>query len=190
MQKLFIIDTETTGLDPSIHSVWQLAGYYRNSQGNWFSLNLKCCPLRLELVTEEALTVCHTTKEELSSYMPAKDLYEQFRNFLVRETIDGDKITWIGYNSKFDIQFVEKLFKDFDPNDSIFKFFSRQTVDMYEFMKILKSMELINTPSLKLEEAYKMFGIGTETAHDALQDVMVTSMLYQWAEGIMRKGLT
>lgn len=189
MKKLLVIDTETTGLDPVRNSLWQLAGYYRNKDGQLYTLNLKCSPLDWENITDEALAVCHTSREELAKLPPAKALYDTFRNFLLQETADGEKIIWCGYNCRFDQGFVESFFKHFDPTDSIYRFFDRHHVDMLDYMRILRSMEVINAPSLRLETAYKMFGLGTETAHDALEDAKVTYMLYQWATDILAKGL-
>ena len=190
MKKIFVIDTETTGLDPNKNSLWQLAGYYRNAQGKLFTLDLKCNPLDWENITDEALRVCRTSKEELAKHPPAQQLYMTFRNFLLQEISDGEKITWCGYNSKFDLAFVESFFKYFDPSDSIYRFFDRgSTVDMLEYMRLLRSIGFINTPTLKLEEVYKMFGYGTETAHDALEDAKLTYLLYQWAENTIINGL-
>lgn len=189
MKKILFIDTETTGLDPVKNSLWQLAAYYRNAKGELFTLNLKCKPLDMENISDEALRVCHTTKEALAALPEAKELYTTFRDFLVQETRDGEKIIWAGYNYRFDQAFVEALFKHFDPRDYIRNFFDRHSVDMLDYMRLLRSMEIVNAPSLKLETAYKMFGIGTETAHDALEDAKVAYMIYQWATSTITKGL-
>lgn len=189
MKKLLIIDTETTGLDPTKNSLWQIGAYYRNKKGQVYTLNLKCNPLDWENITDEALTVCHTSKLLLSKLPPARDLYNTFRNFLIQETSDGEKLTWVGYNCRFDQAFVQAFFLHFDINDSIWNFFDRHYVDMLDYMRMLRSLEIVNTPSLKLETAYKMFGLGIDTVHDGCEDAKVTYMLYQWAEETIKKGL-
>jgi hypothetical protein len=60
---------------------------------------------------------------------------------------------------------------------------------MYEYMKLLKSSRLFESESLRLEVAYKLFGISEDTAHDACQDSYVTYLLYQWATDVSRKGM-
>lgn len=189
MKKLLVIDTETTGLDPKKNSLWQIGAYYRNKAGQIYTLNLKCNPLDWENITDEALTVCHTSKLALSKLPPAQDLYNTFRNFLIQETSDGEKLTWVGYNCEFDQAFIQSFFHHFDSNDSIWNFFDRHYVDMLDYMRMLWSLEIVNTPSLKLETAYKMFGLGIDTAHDGCEDAKVTYMLYQWMEETIKKGL-
>lgn len=189
MKKILFIDTETTGLNPIKNSLWQLAAYYRNSKGELLTLNLKCKPLDMENISDEALQVCHTTKEALAALPETKELYTTFRDFLIQETRDGEKIIWAGYNYRFDQAFVESLFKHFDRKDSIWNFFDRHSVDMLDYMRLLRSMEVVNAPSLKLETAYKMFGVGTEAIHDALEDAKVAYMIYQWATSTITKGL-
>ena len=189
MKKIFIIDTETTGLDPNKNSIWQIAGYYRNAQGQLFTIDLKCNPLDWTNITDEALKVCHTTKEELAKLPPAREIYNVFRSFLLKESSDGEKIIWGGYNCKFDQSFMQAFFKHFDSHDSIFHFFDKHAVDMLEYAKALKAIGILNADTLKLETIYKMFQQGTETAHDALEDARVTYMFYQWMENTIMKGL-
>ena len=185
---LFIIDTETTGLDPDKHCIWQIGCYYVDDQENVFSLNYKCRPYNMDTISPQIYEICSVTKEELESYPDPKEVYHQFRNFLLSK-MGTEKLTWCGYNCQFDLNMMDAFFKHFDPEDSIYKFFHHHCVDMYAYMKILKSMKVINAPSLKLETAYKMFGIAEDTAHDALQDVRVTYMLYKWAQNTILKGL-
>jgi DNA polymerase III alpha subunit (gram-positive type) len=190
MKKLLIIDTETTGLDPNVNHIWQIAAYYRNSKGEWSTINLKCCPCSLENVTNEALQVCRTSIEELTSFPDAKSVYNQFRNFLIQETSDGEKLVWVGYNCKFDMSFMESFFKYFDQQDSIYRFFSRHHVDMLDFSRLLYTAGVLDSPSLRLETIYKLFGQGTETAHDALEDARITTMYYNWIESHLQSTIT
>lgn len=190
MRKILCIDTETTGLDANKNSLWQIGAYYRNKNGQVFTIDLKCCPLDVVNITQEALNVCNKTKEELLSLPPANTVYESFRNFLVQETLDGEKITWCGYNCRFDQGFMESFFKTFDPQDSIWKFFDRHHVDMLEFMRMLRATEITKASSLKLGTVYEMFGINPDTAHDALEDARVTFMAYQWMESVLMKGIS
>lgn len=188
MRKIFVVDTETTGLEVGKHSIWQLAGYYRDELGNLSSVNFKCCPLHLENTTEEALKVSRMTKELLKILPPAKSMYYELVNFFLKIS-QGEKPLWIGYNCKFDIGMVDCFLKEFDGQDSVRKYFDPYHIDMYEYMKLLRSINFVNPENLKLEQVYRMFGVGTETCHDALQDAEVTYRLYTWAEQTLQKGL-
>ena len=189
MKKLLIIDTETTGLDPNVNHIWQIAAQYRNAKGEWSFINLKCCPYSLDNITEEALKVCRTSLDELKSLPDSKTVYNQFRNFLIQETSDGEKLVWVGYNCKFDMNFMEAFFKNFDQQDSIYRFFSRHHVDMLDFSRLLYTAGVLESPSLKLETIYRLFGYGTETAHDALEDAKVTALYYTWIESHLQSTI-
>lgn len=188
MKKLIFIDTETTGLDPVKNSLWQIGIVYRNESGQVYSLNFKCKPLNMENITDEALQVCNTSREELEKLPDPKEVKNQFIEFLLSCINGGEKLTWVGYNSRFDQGFIDVFLKHFDPQDSIWNYFYRHHVDMLEYVRLLKSMELFNPETLKLGSLYQMFGIDETTAHDAVQDSYVTYLTYQWAEDIIKKG--
>lgn len=183
MKKILVVDTETTGFDPNKNCLWQIGCYYRNEFGQLFSLNLKCKPYGDVDIEDEALKVAHMTRDELFSLPDPNEVYQQFRNFLISISA-GEKPIWVGYNSRFDLNFVEAFMKHFDPKESIWNYFDRHFVDMLETTKFMKAIGVFNPENLKLGRVYEMFGMDTDTAHDALQDTKVTYMLFQYAEQI------
>lgn len=189
MRPILVIDTETTGLDPEVNDIWQIAAYYRDANERVFTIDLKCRPDDMNSVHPQMLEVCHVTKEQLESFPPSQQVYQQFRNFLLGIQPFGSKLIWVGYNTQFDMTFMQKFFKVHDQGDSIYNFFDKRAIDLLPFLQMLRSIDIINPTNLKLETVYWMFGQGTETAHNALEDARVTYMFYLWIEDLLKKGL-
>ena len=188
MKKILVIDTETTGFDPTQHCLWQIGCYYRNESGILYSLDLKCKPYNIETITDAALEIAHITKEELMALPDPQEVFQYFRNFLISISC-GEKPIWVGYNAKFDINFVEAFIKHFDSQDSIWKYVDKHYVDMLEFTKMLNAIGKWSAENQKLGRIYELFRIDADTAHDALQDTKVTYMWFQYAEQILLKSL-
>jgi DNA polymerase III epsilon subunit-like protein len=109
-------------------------------------------PFSYENITDEALGKHGISVEQMKTFPEAKMVYEQIRGFLAANSQNGNKITLVGFNVKFDILMLEALFKHFDPQDSVFKFCSHKYIDVYEQIKMLKEIGYFpELKNLKLE---------------------------------------
>ena len=84
MKKVLWIDLETTGTNPAIHGIIQLAAIVEIDGEIVEEADLKMRPLMDKEITDEALEMQGVTKDDLSDY-PAQDLqYTAFEALLER----------------------------------------------------------------------------------------------------------
>lgn len=147
------IDIETSGLDPKIDSIVQLAYIYKEGGNIVKTGDLK-----------------------------GQDIYTKFTtdlNTLVDKYNKEDKMYFIAYNAGFDNEFVRNLF--LKNNDKFFGsyFYSPHICVMqlaaYKFMRKGKRPE-----SFKLSDVCKYFGIKVveDKLHDGMYDITLTKKLY------------
>lgn len=191
MTRLVFIDTETTGLDPVQHDLWQLSMIITDEAGNIIETeNIFAKPNSIENATEQALKVAQIKREALGNLPNRHDAYCKFIEALIRIcTESGGKAVWVGYNNKFDVQFIDKFCREFDFGFDLWDYFSYIPIDMLQVSMMLKTMGFINTDTLRLEWVFKGFGLGTDTAHDAVADANAVRVLYQWLRSVIGKGL-
>lgn len=191
MTRLVFIDTETTGLDPAQHDLWQLSMIITDEAGNIIETeNIFAKPNSIENATEQALKVAQIKRQALENLPNRRDAHRKFTEALIRICAEsGGKAVWVGYNNKFDIQFIDKFCKEFDFGFNLWDYFSFIPIDMLQVSMMLKTMGFINTDTLRLEWVFKGFGLGTDTAHDAVADANAVRVLYQWLRSVIWKGL-
>lgn len=185
--KLLFMDTETTGVDPSIHGLTQIAGIVDevdvkngilvpNEIGRF---NFKCKPFDKKQVSLKALEVQGTTLDELKTRLEPKSVYTDLISLFdsqVDQYDREDKFMLIGQNPKFDYDFVNQWFKD-NGNIYFYAYVDYHLIDISVFTttwKLLKRMDIVNT---KLETVAKYFDIALK-AHDAMNDIVATREIF------------
>ena len=98
---LLYLDTETTGLDVSTCSIWQLSGYIGDTaKGTIESFDYKLHPYRGEIITEEAVAKTGVTQEELDTYPPQSEAFTSFLS-LISKYVDledwNQRVIPVGY---------------------------------------------------------------------------------------------
>ena len=111
---LLYLDTETTGLDVSTCSIWQLSGYIGDTaKGTIESFDYKLHPYRGEIITEEAVAKTGVTQEELDTYPPQSEAFTSFLS-LISKYVDledwNQRVIPVGYNVSFDLDFLRAWF--------------------------------------------------------------------------------
>lgn len=181
--KLIYIDTETTGLTPSMHGLTELAFILVEDGEVRHKELMRINPLTYNKevdIEEEALKVTGKDIVEISNY---PESYAQFNRFI--SLLDGfvdkfdknDKLTVVGYNIGFDIGFIRAWFED---NGCRYygSYFSYKDIDVFALVKHLKLLGFIDTPSDKLEVVCEAFDVELD-AHQAMSDIEATRELYK-----------
>lgn len=112
--KICYIDTETTGLDAKRCGIIHLAAIMDIDGQEVDSFETRIRPANGLEISDEALAVSGTAREDLETF-PSEDLaLHTFRFWLgmhVDKFAKTDKAFFAGYNSPFDIEFVRALFE-------------------------------------------------------------------------------
>lgn len=185
--KVVWCDTETTGLKPEESGAFQIAMLYKfgaDKKKMWervFYLN----PIDEEkgiFYHDEAAKTHGISRETIESYdkpdtvLPkiATFLNEYGRGFDTKNKFE--KLTFAGYNCKFDWEHIDALFKrytDYKMSD----FFESRMIDVYAQVKRATDMGKINTVNQKLGTVCKSLNVPLENAHNALGDISATRKL-------------
>lgn len=181
MKKLLFLDVETTGLDPKKNGLIQIAGIVEIDGQEIEKFNYKLKPFPGDLCNAEALKVNGTTIETIKTFEDPISVHKQFTDLLCRhvDTYDkADKFHMVGYNVKFDDQFLREWFTKC-ANKYYGSFFFWPGIDV----SVLAAMKVLNRRgtfgNFKLMTVAKALGVNTEgPAHDALFDVEVTRDLF------------
>lgn len=183
MKKILYIDTETTGLDKNKHGMRELAFIVEidgeEVEKRLFKINPLTYNKKIE-IDQEALEISNKTLEEITGdeYTASKECFESFIEMLdnyIDKYDKEDNFTISGYNTRFDIGFLQEWFKDND-HEYYGSYFYHKELDTFALVKFLKYMDFIDTQNDKLETICKSYGIELD-AHNALDDIKATKKL-------------
>lgn len=180
MKKLFYFDTETTGLDPKMNDVIQLA-YLIEIDGEIKEKgNLFCQPFSYDNISKEALEINKRTVDEIKTFPNPQVTYKQLQSVLskyINRYNKNDKFIPVGYNVRFDIDMLQEFF--IKNNDKYFgAFFDYHFIDPMPIINLLNHQNKINIKNAKLITACETFGISLN-AHDALSDIEATKKVLE-----------
>ena len=193
--KLAFIDTETTGLDPVMNDPFQVAMIYRellfeyDRSGFKFSFTdsydekvFYMKPLNFDTISPEALAVNRVTIDQLKSYNSAAIVFPvdivSFLETKVDRFNKEDKMISVGYNVKFDMDFLFALatklgFKFFG------SYFSRKPIDVLDHFRNLSLLFPGVFTNVKLQTVCEAAGLYLPHAHNALDDIKATMNLFE-----------
>ncbi len=176
--KLGYTDTETTGLDPNVHEVIQ-AAFIIEENGKILGENeFTFRPKNFDVISQESLDVNGITVAELKKYPPAHLSFarmEKWLNQFIDRFDKNDKMYPVGYNVKFDIQFMVSLFES-NNNPYFGSYFNFKTIDLLSLMYLHDFMGTHKLKNYKLGTVSEHYGLSPST-HDAMDDVRTTREL-------------
>ena len=185
MLKCFI-DTETTGLNATLHSVHQVAAILLDSDDKEVDrINLYFKP-KGETYSNQALEKTRLTHDELySRELSSDEGHKQFIEWLdkyVNKYDKKDKMQFIAWNSPFDEGFTRAWF-DKAAGDTAWygSYFWNPSICLAKVAAWYLMEERPNLISGKLRDTCQYAGIEfcEDDAHDALYDVEKTVALYR-----------
>lgn len=152
---LAVLDTETTGLDPIVNEIIEIAIYIPSRNIRWVQ---KCKPERLETASARALEVNGYTEEAWKHAKPRSDVIA-----MAQELLRGCVL--LGQNISFDIGFYKAACKELGLKPS----FDRRYVELYtlSYMHLAK----LGLNSISLHNVCNFLGISNEDEHTAMADV-------------------
>ena len=181
--KLCFIDLETTGTDPAKNGILQVSGIIRvprmENVSTEYTFNLRIRPFPTDEIENEALksngldpNVGFTPREAHTELLKVLGRYVDKYN-------KRDKLFFVGYNAKFDYDFLRRFFDKL--HDKYFgSWFFAPALDVMS----LALQELIEKRSamenFKLATVCRTMGIefDLEKAHGAEYDIAKTAELY------------
>jgi DNA polymerase III epsilon subunit-like protein len=182
-RKLIFIDTETTGLDPVKHDVWQIAGIIACPGIAPEPFVHQVRPTDPKSYELKALEMHNLTVDELRS-MPDPAGVRSGLEILFANYVDKfsrhDKFTIVGYNVGFDKDFLFHFWRK-TGSKYFHSWFEYYVVDVYHLVQLLRGLNLVppQLPKLTLAPVYKwVFGKELEGAHDASADVAAAMALF------------
>jgi len=180
MNKKIYFDLETTGLDPIINGIIQIAGIIEVDGKEVEEFNMKLKPFELDVIEEEALKVSGTTREEIRTFEDPNLVYAKitsiFNKYIDKYNRD-DKFIVCGYNVRFDINFLKEFFVK-NGDNYLFSYFG-QPKDPFPVIQYLSAIGKIISTNNKLSTICEYFKIDIKDAHDAMVDIKATKTLIE-----------
>jgi len=184
---LFIFDTETTGLDPKIHRVVQIAGVLLDKhtlEERWsFSENVYASSKDIQYAHPKAMEKHNISPQTLSQATRWPIIWSRINKLLDREDYDI-----YGLNiQKFDIPMINRMNEIYKQKDH----WSREMIiDLWPFFLVsgkLTNQGYARTGYSSLENIIKCFGIKCKQ-HDALEDCLATAEALRRMKSILGAG--
>lgn len=187
MIKLFYEDTETTGTNPYKNGITQIAAtiYFLTDDGKYEKkdeFNFKVRPFDDDVIDDKALEITGVTKEEIMNYNRPQAVYKDLVAKL-SEHCDKfnkqDKMFFVGYNSRFDYDFLRQFFeKNGDKYFGSFFFFPSVDVMNVAIVHLIEQRHIL--PNFKLATVAEYLKIETEGKfHDAMKDIETTRLIFE-----------
>jgi DNA polymerase-3 subunit epsilon len=180
MRKFLWLDCETTGLDPKINDIHQIAGQMVIDGITVDEFDLKFQPNNWDTVQPEALAVSGLTIDDLRARtMTSKAAYKELNTRMckrVNKYDNTDKFVFCAYNANFDAQFTNEWFNKHG-NKYFFglchggAYFDPLNLALLVEMKAGKKLFM---PNRKLATVAAYYGVVLDNAHDALADIRAT----------------
>jgi exonuclease I len=178
--KIFWNDVETTGTDPKIHGILQIAFILADAEGNEVTeYSSFCHPLKDDKVDPKALEITGITLEQMASFPSPYTVYHAVRTILDKHGHKGMKsLRFIpaGYNNQFDLEFLMAWMTKIDSKFAFWDFLQMTGIDVMPVCRAFRHAEIFKIPNTKLGTVCDLFKIPLK-AHDALADIRATKEL-------------
>lgn len=176
--KIFYLDEETTGTNPVVNDIIQLAGIIEIDGQVIERVNMNCQPFDWEAVEEQALRVNGLSIAKLRTFQEPKEMHSALLKVsgkYVDKYDKTDKFTLAGQKVGFDADFLKEFF--IKCGDQYYgSWFNWRHVDLLSVVRWLRYVGRIELENDRLETIAAHFGI-TFDAHDAMADIETTRTL-------------
>ncbi len=179
---IYVLDTETTGLDSVRNDVIELS-IYRLNDDNQKTWCLK--PLDLTTIEAAALRVNghkledlkHETKLGRDTYLPPSKVIVEVENWMAEDGVTSEDRILLGQNPAFDKAFLERLWQKCQ-SEGTFPF-GRKIMDTIQIALLIDMATGVKRKAYGLGALVEDFGVKKEKAHRADADTRMTKELFQ-----------
>jgi DNA polymerase III alpha subunit (gram-positive type) len=190
---IYVLDTETTGLDCVKNDVIELSisKFPSNEQKTW-----KIQPINIDNIDPGALKVNGHKLEDLlwktsygkETYLPANKIIIDVENWLMEDGVATENRIMVGHNVGFDKGMLEQLWSKCDSKDSFP--FGYHTLDTFQLEFIINYCSNTAAEGYSLNKLNKKYGIVNSKAHSAEGDVQATVELLNKQLNFLKKKLS
>lgn len=188
MIKHCFIDLETTGLDPVKHGVIQIAGIIVVDREEKDRFDFTVRPHEMKIVESDALKVNKRTQDEIAGFRSPENVHVNLCDaftWYVDQYECTDKMFFLGYNVRFDYDFLWQWFKDC--GDKYFgSWFWNPPIDVMQAAIIYLQDRRAQMENFKLATVARELGIEVkeEELHDAMTDIELTKQIWDKVTGV------
>jgi DNA polymerase III epsilon subunit-like protein len=189
---LYVVDTETTGLDAFRNDVVELSilRIKDNEQKTWFLKpihpeNIEPAALRVNGYKIEDLR--HETKYGRETYREATKVIVEVENWLAEDNVPSEMRVMVGQNVGFDNSMLEQLWTKCGARDTFP--FGRRMMDTMMLAFMMDYAENTFAEGYSLFSLLKKHGIRNDKAHTAASDVRATKELFEKQITELRKKI-
>lgn len=179
---LYILDTETTGLDPIKNDVIELSilRLYDNQQKTWCIKpinvdNIDTTALRINGHKLEDIT--HQTKYGKETYFDPNVVIVEIENWLAFDNSTTANRVMVAQNTAFDKSMLEQLWTKCNSIDSFP--FGRRYLDTMQIEFFLNLCENKMLEGYSLSNIIKKYGIKNDKSHTAASDTLATKQVFE-----------
>ena len=184
MTKLLFIDTETTGLDAKRNDIITLSGVIEDTEQKFqpVSFNYEMQPYDYNTIQQTALDINKLTVEKIKTFEQPNTAVGRFIALLdnyVDRYDKNDKFTVVGYNVKFDLEFLRVTFEK--AGEKYFgSYINGYPIDVYELLKYLNIVKGWNVDKQNLWRYVEMYNLKLEGQefHNSMSDILYTRQLF------------
>ena len=175
--KLLFLDTETTGLNPNKHGVIQVAMIHGKHE---FMIHVNPLPLGVK-VDKEASKINGFKKKDIKKLPYHLTQFNEMKGYLdiyINPFDKKDKFTVVGYNVKFDVEFLHG-WADRENFEFMGSYLDWRVIDVLVLARTAHYLDQMPSEpkDFKLETICEVYGIKIN-AHDALDDIKATKELF------------
>lgn len=186
MNKLLVVDTETSGLLPGVHSLLSIGLVVWNGQIEESEEILVQCNGEIDPRAMEINRINLEEHEKVA--LPYFEAKTKFLGFLRKNFNDTEKITIAGHNVNFDVSFLKVWFDCIGSDNKFSDIFNHRVLDTNSIGHFLYLANVMEKDSVKsLDALLKEFDvkIDEDKRHTALGDALGTAMLLSEMVGWM-----
>ena len=193
LDRLVILDTETGGLDPAVHSILSLAVVIWTPEKDEDSYELMIAEPNI-VAEREALLIngIDLDKLRVEGKTPISAATLLF-NFIRRHFPASERPSLVGHNIHFDVAFLKRLFALANCETEYDKIFSHRTLDTAGIGRFLNLAGILNVKNSS-DALFTHFGIMPACAtkgvgrHTALGDAKATGELLRKLIATVKEG--